>query len=194
MSIARQIAEQIDGNVQALLSALEHEIKKQLAPPALSRGFRLGERSLRRLQGVHPDLLAVVQYAIRVTPVDFGIPATGGVRSRATQQHLVADGKSGTTRSRHLTGHAVDIYAYVDGKASWQPKHVLAVHDAFEVASAALEVPLRWGGDWDGDGDVREPGENDLVHHELPRRAYGNDPESQSAAAAEFLASIQNGV
>lgn len=154
--------------------------------------FRLGTRSLQRIEGVHPDIMAVVQYAIRISPVDFGIPKTGGVRDDKTQHRLMGTGKSKTLRSRHLTGHAVDIYA-IDpktGNATWEPRLVLQVHEAFEQASAALHAPLRWGGDWDQDGDIRERGEDDLVHHELPRRQYGNNRHSQSEKAAAFLAGL----
>lgn len=152
--------------------------------------FRLGTRSLQRLEGVHPDMMAVVQYAIRISAVDFGIPKTGGKRTVKTQHALMGSGASKTLRSRHLTGHASDIYAYVDGKATWEPQHVMKVHAAFEAASLALDVPLRWGGDWDMDGDIRERGEDDLVHHELPRRLYGVNKHSQSEKAAAFLKGI----
>ncbi len=152
--------------------------------------FRLSAKSLERLDGVHPDLVAVVEFAIRVSPVDFGIPRTGGVRTREMQRSLVDSGKSGTMRSRHLTGHACDVFAYVNGKATWAPVHIMKIHAAFEAAGNALEVPLRWGGNWDGDGDIREPGENDLVHHELPKSAYEFTRESQSPRAAAFLRSV----
>jgi peptidoglycan L-alanyl-D-glutamate endopeptidase CwlK len=152
--------------------------------------FRLSQRSLSRLAGVHPDLLAVVHYAIRITPVDFGIPEDGGVRTDYRQMQLVAEGKSKTRDSRHLTGHAVDNFAYVDGKYSDVMTHVMAVHYAFVKAGQALGVPLRWGGDWDGDG-VTEKGENDFVHHELPKKFYGPDAivtrPARSKLAIEFL-------
>lgn len=167
-----------------------------VAPFAVPFGdFRLSGRSLKRLDGVHPDLIAVVEYAIRVTSVDFGITRTGGVRTREMQRKLVDAGKSGTMRSRHRTGHAVDI-APLDpktGKYSRQPRHAIAIHVAFELASDALDVPLRYGGDWDGDGEWREKGENDLVHHELPRSDYRDNKSSQSEKAAAFLASIAAG-
>jgi hypothetical protein len=152
--------------------------------------FRLSQRSLSRLAGVHPDLLAVTHYAIRITSVDFGIPEDGGVRTAYRQNQLVAEGKSQTLDSRHLTGHAVDIYAYVNGAASWAMADVMAVHYAFKNAGAALQVKLRWGGDWNSNG-VFEKGENDFVHHELLKAAYG--PESlvtrpkRSKLAIEFL-------
>jgi peptidoglycan L-alanyl-D-glutamate endopeptidase CwlK len=152
--------------------------------------FKLSQRSLSRLAGVHPDLLAVTHYAIRITSVDFGIPEDGGVRTAYRQMQLVSDGKSKTRDSRHLTGHAVDIYAYVNGAASWAVQDVMAVHRAFVRASEELGVGLRWGGDWDGDG-VTEKGENDYVHHELPKRFYGPDAivtrPARSKLAIEFL-------
>ena len=180
---------------QALISAAMYDVGQSAepvagepaAPDVVFGDFRLSARSLERLEGVHVDMRAVVEYAIRVSPVDFGIPKTGGLRDIELQGKLMDSGKSKTLRSRHLTGHAVDIYAYVDGAASWHIPHVMAVHGAFEQASEALAVPLRWGGDWDRDGQPRERGEDDLVHHELPRGDYGTDSESRSELAAAFL-------
>ncbi len=181
---------------------LIHEVCEEIgvahaAPPEPTAfgSYRLSSRSLQRLEGVNPDLVAVVQYAIRVSPIDFGIPGTGGVRDQATQHRLLGKGVSKTLRSRHLTGHAVDIYGIVPvtGKATWSPVYVMPVHAAFEQASVALDVPLRWGGDWDGDGEIRERGESDLVHHELPRRVYGGNKLSQSEKASAYLAAINSG-
>lgn len=151
--------------------------------------FKLSARSRERLEGVHPDLVAVVHYAIRITAVDFGIPLDGGVRTQERQDQLVEVGASSTRTSRHLSGHAVDIYAYVDGKSSWKREHVLAVHSAFVKAAAELDVNLRWGGDWNGDGKIG-PNDNDLVHHELPASIYGLTMHSASSRAAAFLSSL----
>lgn len=151
--------------------------------------FKLSERSLQRLQGVHCDLLAVVHFAIEISTVDFGIPADGGVRTAARQRQLQKAGASQTLNSRHLTGHAFDIYAYVDGAASWQREHVIAVHLAITEAARQLHVPLRWGGDWNGDGKVG-PNDNDLVHHELPEGQYGHSMLSKSEQARTFLAMV----
>ena len=37
--------------------------------------FRLSQRSIDRLEGVHPDMTAVVERAIQLTEVDFGVDA-----------------------------------------------------------------------------------------------------------------------
>ena len=44
--------------------------------------FKLSQRSLGKLEGVHPDLVATVKRAIEITKVDFGV--TAGVRDLET--------------------------------------------------------------------------------------------------------------
>ena len=109
-------------------------------------GFILGSRSLSRLEGVHPDLIAVVKLAIKKTEVDFTV--LEGMRSVSRQRKLVRDGASTTMNSRHLTGHAVDIGALVSGKVRWDWPlyHRLAV--AMKEAAMELKVDMDWGGDW----------------------------------------------
>lgn len=162
--------------------------------------YRFSPRSVLNMQGVHPNLVACAFYALRTSPLDFGIPDTGGVRTEATQRRLVESGASQTMNSRHRYGLALDFFAYVDGHASWAPEHVIPIHDAFMAAAHALDLPgaavnerfvrLRWGGDWDMDG-VREYRENDLVHHEIPRQVVGNDdPHVTAPLVSEFLTHI----
>ncbi len=181
-------------DVSNAIASLRRLLGTQPRPEPEDSGFRLGTRSLKRLQGVHPDILAVTHYAIRVSTIDFGIPRTGGVRSSETQDRLTAAGKSRAKYPRHVTGHAVDIAALdpQTGKSTWEPGIVLQVHEAFRKAAAALDVPLRWGGDWNGNGNIREKGENDLVHHELPRATYGNNKHSQSVRAAAYLEQLNS--
>ena len=54
------------------------------------------------------------------------------------------------TRAYHQTGNAVDVYAYVDGKASWDHEHLASVAAAMLQASSELGIPLEWGGLWKG--------------------------------------------
>jgi hypothetical protein len=75
-------------------------------------GYRFSERSLRNLEGVHPDLVRVMHRAIAITEVDFTV--IEGLRTRERQKKLVEKGASTTMNSRHLTGHAVDIVPFVD--------------------------------------------------------------------------------
>ena len=124
--------------------------------------FRLSQRSRERLKGVHPDLVAVVEAAIRLTPVDFMI--TEGLRTPARQAELVRAGASRTLNSRHLTGHAVDLAAFVDGRVRWDWPLYPRIAEAMKAAARDLGVPLVWGGDW---RSLR-----DGPHFELDRGAY----------------------
>jgi len=68
--------------------------------------FKLSQRSLDKLEGVHPDMVKCVKSAIEYTKVDFGVIC--GMRTEEEQKELVAKGASKTLRSKHLTGHAVE--------------------------------------------------------------------------------------
>ncbi len=124
--------------------------------------FRLSERSLRRLAGVHPRLVALVKEAAALTPVDFMV--TEGLRSAERQAALVRAGASRTRRSRHLTGHAVDVAALVDGQVRWDWPLYPRIAAAFKAAAARQGTPIVWGGDW--------PRLRDGPHFELDRKAF----------------------
>jgi peptidoglycan L-alanyl-D-glutamate endopeptidase CwlK len=108
--------------------------------------FHLSEKSLRRLDGVDPKLVAVVKRAIEITPIDFVV--IEGLRTKARQAYLLSAGKSKTMNSYHLTGHAVDIAPIVDGKVSWDWKYFHPLADAMKQAAEEFNVQITWGGSW----------------------------------------------
>jgi peptidoglycan L-alanyl-D-glutamate endopeptidase CwlK len=124
--------------------------------------FCFSTRSRQRMKGVHPALVGVMEEAIRRSPVDFMI--TEGLRSPERQAALVRAGASRTLKSRHLTGHAVDVAALVDGRVRWDwplyPRIALAV----KAAAHEQGVAIVWGGDW--------PTLRDGPHFELDRRVF----------------------
>jgi peptidoglycan L-alanyl-D-glutamate endopeptidase CwlK len=124
--------------------------------------FKLGRRSVERLQGVHPDLVRVVERAIDLTPVDFTV--LEGLRSPERQQALVASGASQTLNSRHITGHAVDLGAWVDNQVDWSWPLYAKIANAMKAAANELGVSIVWGGDWRTFKDG--------PHFELDRRLY----------------------
>ena len=152
--------------------------------------FRLSQKSLRKLNGVHPDLVKVVKRAIEITEEDFMVGE--GVRSVATQRKYVRDGKSRTMNSRHLVAsngysHAVDLWLWKEGSVSWDTSDARSFytvsHDddyvnyqeigtSMLLASEELGIPIRWGADWDGDGQHTDHSFVDWVHFELPEVSY----------------------
>ena len=109
-------------------------------------GYSLGAGSRARLVGVNPDLVKVLERAIQLTPVDFTV--IEGIRSSARQKQLVAAGASKTMKSRHITGHAVDIAPVVDGEIRWDWPLYKQIAPAVKQASKEVGVPIEWGGDW----------------------------------------------
>ena len=118
--------------------------------------FNLSARSLKALEGVHPDLVRVVQRAIAITDQDFLI--TCGVRTPAEQRELYAQGRTKpgkkvtwTLVSNHFKkadgfGHAVDLCPY---PVDWSDlKKFAAIAKAMKQAAAEERVPIAWGGDW----------------------------------------------
>ena len=108
--------------------------------------MKLSERDWKRLVGVHPDLVAVVEGAAQGTEVDFIV--TEGLRTKERQEQLVRAGASRTLKSRHLTGHAVDLAAKVGDEVRWDWPLYHKLADAMQKAAAVRGVEIEWGGDW----------------------------------------------
>lgn len=114
--------------------------------------FQLSQRSLARLIGVHPDLVAVVTLAIQRTAVDFTV--VEGLRTLARQREYVSKGASQTMASYHLPqadgfSHAVDLAPLVDKVIPWNDWQAFAdLAAVVKTCAAELAVPVEWGGDW----------------------------------------------
>jgi len=120
------------------------------------------ERSIKALQGVHPDLVSIVH---RADELGARFHVTEGMRSLERQRALLKARKSKTLKSRHLTGHAVDFVALThDGGVTYAAEPMRAVADAFKAAARETGTPIEWGGDWRTFKDT--------PHVELSRKAY----------------------
>ncbi len=108
--------------------------------------YKLGQRSLERLEGVDERMVAVVKSAIHRTKVDFGVVC--GLRTIEEQRELVAKGASQTMKSKHLDGVAVDLMAYVGSRASWELALYDDIADAMKEAAKDLGIAICWGAAW----------------------------------------------
>lgn len=124
--------------------------------------YTLSPRSYKRLEGVHPDLVRVVERAIAITEVDFVV--LEGIRTKERQVELVKAGASRTMNSRHITGHAVDLGAWVDKQVDWSWPLYSKIATAMKQSATELIVPIVWGGNWRTFKDG--------PHFELDRRKY----------------------
>lgn len=124
--------------------------------------FTLSPRSYKQLAGVHPDLVRVVERAIAITTVDFLV--LEGVRTLARQKQLFASGASKTLNSRHITGHAVDLGAYIGKELRWDWPLYHTIATAMKQAAKEQDIPIVWGGDW--------VSFKDGPHFELNRKMY----------------------
>lgn len=121
--------------------------------------YQLGNKSRRRLYGVHPDLVLVVNKAIEITTQDFTV--LEGLRTLERQQQLYSTGKSKTMNSRHLTGHAVDLAPW---PITWDWEYFYPIAEAMKAAADEVGVPIEWGGDWKSFPDG--------PHYQLPWKEY----------------------
>lgn len=124
--------------------------------------YKLGIKSKWNLRGVHPDLVKVVELAITISKVDFTV--LEGLRSEKRQKELLLKGATKTLKSRHLTGHAVDLAALINGKVAWDWPLYSKIADAMKQAAKQLSIPIEWGGDWKTFKDG--------PHFQLPWREY----------------------
>jgi len=122
----------------------------------------LGQRSLSRLEGVHPDLVRVVKKAAAMSALDFTV--LEGLRTLDRQKQLMASGATKTLNSRHLTGHAVDLAPMIGGTVRWDWPLYHQLAAVVKDAAKAENVPIQWGGDWRTFKDG--------PHWELPWKVY----------------------
>jgi peptidoglycan L-alanyl-D-glutamate endopeptidase CwlK len=136
--------------------------------------FTLSKSSLKCLHGVHPDLVRVVQRAIILTECDFKV--IEGLRTVARQKRLFEAGATRTMNSRHLTGHAVDLAALVDGKVRWDWPLYSQIAKAMKQAAIDENVPIVWGAVWDKNLNMIVDIDNEVIEYGLRMRKKGIKP------------------
>lgn len=121
--------------------------------------------SKKKLSIVHPRLRLVVDNAIKI--VDFTVLC--GHRDQADQDRLFAEGKTKLKfpDSKHnlYYSEALDLAPLPIDWDNISSFYYLA--GVMMACACQFGVKIRWGGDWDGDGDFKDQNFNDLVHFEL---------------------------
>ena len=116
--------------------------------------FKLGKRSMRQMVGMNPILSFAVCMAIKRTKQDFGIIKKGGVRLYREQRDMYAQGRTKpgkkitwTLNSRHLSGNAVDLVAFVNGKPTWKKKYYTEITRAMKSVIKDYDLDIDHGFD-----------------------------------------------
>ena len=126
---------------------------------------KFSNASLAKLATIHPDLQKLFLEVVKV--VDCIIVC--GYRDKEEQDKAYAMGRSLVRfpNSKHNINpsNAVDVVPY---PIDWLDIRRFYYFGGFVVATALkLNISIRWGGDWNGDFQVKDQNFNDLPHFEL---------------------------
>lgn len=124
-----------------------------------------------RLVGVHPVLADLIRAASAACDIPFTV--IEGLRTAERQRELVARGASKTQNSRHLTGHAVDLWPLDPTTGKPLPAgtkeaearlwaDLRAISAVVKAEASRRGVMIEWGGDWGWDAP----------HFQLNRTAF----------------------
>ncbi len=122
--------------------------------------FKFSKNSLKKLEGLHPNLQNFFMELIKISPHDFSI--TQGIRTTAEQNKLYQQGRTTPgkivtncdgykLKSNHQTksdglGHAGDIAVLVNNKITWSERYYKEV--AMSARILMQKYNIEWGGDW----------------------------------------------
>lgn len=127
--------------------------------------YKFSNSSEKKLATCHPRLQELMKRVILFS--DFTI--LEGERDRQAQNAAFEAGMSKLKfpQSKHNSSpsNAVDIAPF---PIDWKNRERFAFLAGLVLATAKeMDIPLRWGGDWDKDGELKDNNFDDLVHFEL---------------------------
>jgi len=129
--------------------------------------YKFGKRSRERLKGVDHRIIMIIDELIKIMDVTI----IEGLRSAKRQEQLLKKGATKVKYSKHMEGKAVDLAPYdptVKGKIDWNDRDTFYyMGGMIRGIAKQLEINVRYGGDWDGDGNTKNNSFDDLVHFEL---------------------------
>ena len=122
---------------------------------------RFGKRSRERMRGVDSRLINVMNELIKLMDVTI----IEGLRTKERQEELVAKGASKTKFSKHIEGKALDLSPY---PIDWENRDgFYYMGGMIRGLAQQLGYDIRYGGDWDSDGQTKDNNFDDLVHIEI---------------------------
>lgn len=128
-------------------------------------GYKFSRRSLENLSQAHPKFQQLFNEVINL--VDCSVIC--GFRDEKEQNRAYASGVSRVKwpRSMHnkVPSLAVDVVPY---PLDWKDyKRFFYFAGVVKAVAAQLNIPIRWGGDWNGNQIFTDERFSDLPHYEL---------------------------
>ena len=123
--------------------------------------YKFGKRSRERLKGVDTRLINVLNELIKMMDVTI----IEGVRTKERQAELLKQGATKVKYSKHMEGKAVDLSPY---PIDWENRDgFYYMGGMIRGIAKQLGLKVRFGGDWNSDGDTKDNNFDDLVHIEI---------------------------
>jgi len=135
--------------------------------------YTFGEKSLKQLSTCDLALQHIAEQALAYGLIDFSI--IEGYRNDKMQHQHYIDGKSKVDardpkamHNYYSPSRAFDAVPFVRGDISWNQQHCIFLAGVILSAAKKVGEELRWGGNWDMDGEIyTDQHFQDLVHYEL---------------------------
>ena len=126
---------------------------------------KFGRRSRKNLESCNEDLQELFNEVIKY----FDCTVLEGHRGKDRQNSLFEEGKTKVKfpdgRHNSFPSRAVDIVPY---PVDWDDRERMSYFAGFVKGIAStMGIPIRWGGDWNGNNDLKDNNFDDLPHFEL---------------------------
>lgn len=131
---------------------------------------KFGKTSLERLSTCHPELQLLFKVVVQICDCTVVCGHRGKQEQDSYYNAVPRRSRVQWPNSKHnkLPSLAVDVAPWVNGAISWRPTHCIFLAGVVVSTAFRLGVKIRWGGNWDMDGEViTDQTFQDLVHYEL---------------------------
>ena len=155
----------LEEKVEELSAKVDKILNKEEEQPM----YKFSDKSLEKLSSCHPDLQKLMKEAIKYSVIDFGISC--GTRNQKEQDEAYRTGRSKlqypNSKHNQTPSLAVDVFAYVGGKVSWELKYYYYLAGVIMTTAKKLDIDIRWGGNFNENGSFSDDSFVDCPHFEL---------------------------
>ena len=130
---------------------------------------RFGRRSKINLNSCHPDLQRLFREVVKT----YDCSVLWGHRSEDEQNEMylaippVTKVQWPNSKHNAVPSMAVDVAPWVNGKVCFEPRQCYDFAGYVKRVAEEMNIKLRRGADWDGDGDINDQTFRDIIHFEI---------------------------